>query len=213
MSVEGSELRGILGAMPRLVRRTGRLVIRPYRLSDYRRWAEGMRARSPARSRFDPGPAPPERTTREHFAAAVARNRARAKQDLHYVLGVFDQRSGEHLGAVDLFVLVRYSLQIANLGYWIHNQHWGRGYAREAAAAALDVALRDLRLHRVEAAMEPNHRASMAVARAIGMKRERLSKNYLFEDGRWIDLVVFAYTAEDHGIAHSRPTVRVNLEP
>lgn len=195
--------------MLRLSRTTRRLIVRPYRVSDYPRWRRALELRLPAQHRFDPGRPPPERTTRAIFREAVARFRDQARRDAVYVFGAFDKKTGAHVGAVDLYVVARGRLQIANLGYNVHNHLWGRGYAREAASAAIDMALRELGLHRVEAAMELGNRASMAVARALGMKRERVSRKYMFLGDRWVDLTVFALTAEDRGIDGVRPTIRV----
>ena len=51
----------------------------------------------------------------------------------------------------------------AELGYWIARDHWGRGYASEAARGALEVA-RLLGYRRIEAAISPQSRVGPRAA-------------------------------------------------
>ncbi len=54
------------------------------------------------------------------------------------------------------------------LGWLLGREHWGHGYAREAAAAALRHAFEDLRRERVISLIRPDNQRSIAVAEAIG---------------------------------------------
>jgi RimJ/RimL family protein N-acetyltransferase len=55
------------------------------------------------------------------------------------------------------------------IGYWLGEAFWGQGYASEAAAAMLDAAWKRLDLQRVEAGVQPDNLASLAVIRRLGM--------------------------------------------
>jgi ribosomal-protein-alanine N-acetyltransferase len=123
---------------------------------------------------------------------------------------VFDRKTGAHLGALDIFVVTRLSIQVANLGYAFHNQYWGKGYAKEAIVGVAQIAFRDLKLHRVEACMEPKNLASVGAARGAGMKHEGTRKRYLHDGKRWTDAEVFVLLSEDLGIK-MRPTVRSKM--
>jgi RimJ/RimL family protein N-acetyltransferase len=59
------------------------------------------------------------------------------------------------------------------LGYAFAREHWGRGYATEAARAALDYSFGVLRHRRVVAIIYPKNHASIGVAGKIGMAFER----------------------------------------
>ena len=89
--------------------------------------------------------------------------------------------------------------QNAYLGYWLGNIHWGRGYAREAVQATIDIGFEDLQLHRVEAGIAPKNKKSLILARALGLRREGLSRKRVFGNGHWQDLVLYALTSEDRG--------------
>ncbi len=56
------------------------------------------------------------------------------------------------------------------LGYWIARDHWGRGYATEAAAAVIDIARDTLRLPRLVAGHFIDNPASGRVLRKLGFR-------------------------------------------
>jgi len=56
------------------------------------------------------------------------------------------------------------------LGWLLAREHWGHGYAREAAAAALQHAFEGLQRERVISLIRPQNRRSIAVAEALGCR-------------------------------------------
>jgi RimJ/RimL family protein N-acetyltransferase len=54
------------------------------------------------------------------------------------------------------------------LGWLLARAHWGRGYAREAAAVALRHAFEVLQRERVISLIRPGNHRSVAVAEAVG---------------------------------------------
>jgi RimJ/RimL family protein N-acetyltransferase len=54
------------------------------------------------------------------------------------------------------------------LGYMFGREYWGHGFAREAAAAALRVAIDDLKKERVISLIRPQNTASIKLASALG---------------------------------------------
>jgi RimJ/RimL family protein N-acetyltransferase len=57
------------------------------------------------------------------------------------------------------------------LGYALAREAWGRGYAREGAAAALAFARRELARDTIISLIRPANRASIAVAEHFGARR------------------------------------------
>jgi ribosomal-protein-alanine N-acetyltransferase len=60
------------------------------------------------------------------------------------------------------------------LGWTLARGHWGRGYATEAAAAAMDLCFHGLGHQRLISLIRPGNLASMRVAERIGMTYERI---------------------------------------
>jgi [ribosomal protein S5]-alanine N-acetyltransferase len=56
------------------------------------------------------------------------------------------------------------------LGWLLAREHWGHGYAREAAAAALRHAFEVLQRERVISLIRPANTRSIAVAEALGQR-------------------------------------------
>jgi RimJ/RimL family protein N-acetyltransferase len=78
------------------------------------------------------------------------------------------------------------------IGFVLHPDYQGRGIAREAAAAMLDLAFGELGLHRVYGRTDARNAASAALMRRLGMRQEaHFIQNEMFK-GEWGDELVFA---------------------
>ncbi|NJR46889.1 MAG: GNAT family N-acetyltransferase [Hyellaceae cyanobacterium CSU_1_1] len=86
--------------------------------------------------------------------------------------GIFCQNSGQHLGNIDLSTIRREENYWANLGYSIHDPYKRRGFAKEAVKASLISGFQQLDYHRIEAAINLDNYASIALAKSVGMKQE-----------------------------------------
>jgi ribosomal-protein-alanine N-acetyltransferase len=101
------------------------------------------------------------------------------------------------LGFFNLSHITRGSLQSAYLGYAIGSVYAHQGYMREGIELVLLHAFAALRLHRIEANIQPGNQASIALARGAGFSREGFSPRYLKIGGRWRDHERWAVLAED----------------
>lgn len=115
---------------------------------------------------------------------------------------------GVLLGYFALSWIIRGLLQSAFLGYGAVAAHAGRGYMTEGMELVLRRAFTELRLHRVEANIQPGNTASIALARRCGFEREGCSPRYLKIGGRWRDHERWAITLEEWRgrRAHSNPS-------
>jgi ribosomal-protein-alanine N-acetyltransferase len=85
----------------------------------------------------------------------------------------------------------------AYLGYWGTHGYEGEGYMTEGMAGVLRHAFSRLKLHRVEANVQPGNTASIALLERAGFRREGFSPRYLKVAGRWRDHERWAITVED----------------
>ncbi len=113
------------------------------------------------------------------------------------------------VGFFNLSQIERGALQSAYLGYAAGKRYAGKGYMREAIRLVLMHAFLTMRLHRIEANIQPGNHASIALARGAGFQREGFSPRYLKISGRWRDHERWALLAEDW---RSRADVREMLE-
>ncbi|HEX3618639.1 MAG TPA: GNAT family protein [Solirubrobacteraceae bacterium] len=101
------------------------------------------------------------------------------------------------LGFFNVSQITRGSLQSAYLGYAAGERFAQQGYMREGIELVLQAAFLELRLHRLEANIQPGNAASIALARGAGFHREGFSPRYLKISGRWRDHERWALLADD----------------
>ena len=99
------------------------------------------------------------------------------------------------VGRIALSNVVRSAWGNATIGYCVGEPWNGRGYATAAVAGAAG-RVRDLGLHRVQAAVLPRTPRRPACWRGTASV-EGLAQRYLKIDGRWEDHVIFAITSEE----------------
>jgi ribosomal-protein-alanine N-acetyltransferase len=131
----------------------------------------------------------------ESFKKKVLHDRERGKNRTHYILGIFERRSGQLVGQLDLY-LFNDELKWTNLGYHIQNQFWGMGHAPEACRSLLKYAFKFLNIHRVEILMLAENIASLHVAEKLDMVFEGTRTNF-FPGERSGELHIFAMNAFD----------------
>ncbi len=195
--------------MAYLLRKTKNLIVRPLRLSDYKVWKEAFLKTPLQRNPWDREPKKSSDLTHAEFKN-ILRNLKRLRDtDTFFDFAVFEKSSGAYVGSVAVMDLLRSISQSAYLGYFLINRFWGKGYGKEASLAAIDIAFRDLKLHRIEAGIEPQNRRSIFTARSMGLRKEGLKKRAIFKRGKWVDLVMYSATCEEFGIKwRGIPTLR-----
>lgn len=129
----------------------------------------------------------------EQFAAFVKRSR-RVDTVCFLICRVED---GAITGSVTLSQIFRGGFQNAYLGYFVGASYVRRGYMTEALKLMLRYAFEKLKLHRLEANIQPANVASIALVKRAGFIREGFSRRYLKVCGRWRDHERWAILAED----------------
>ena len=130
-------------------------------------------------------------------AASFRRLLERDRADNFYALLLRRIEDGAIVGLYEFSEIVRGGFQNAYLGYWVGQPFAGQGYMREGMELALRFAFQDLRLHRVEANIQPANERSLNLARSAGFRREGFSPRYLKIGGRWRDHERWAMLADD----------------
>jgi [ribosomal protein S5]-alanine N-acetyltransferase len=101
------------------------------------------------------------------------------------------------VGAFHLDQIIFGNFRSAYMGYYVGAPYAGRGYMSVGIRLVLRHAFEGLKLHRVEANIQPDNAPSIALVRRAGFKREGYSPRYLKVGGRWRDHERWAITRED----------------
>ena len=108
------------------------------------------------------------------------------------------QKNGDAIvGSINLSQIFRGGFQSAYLGYQVGAPFAGQGYMTEALQLVLRYAFGKMKLHRLEANIQPNNAASIALVKRAGFTKEGYSQRYLKICGRWRDHERWAILAED----------------
>lgn len=110
---------------------------------------------------------------------------------------VRDKASGRIAGVVNLNEIVRGVFLSAYLGYYGMSGFNGRGLMTEGVGLVVSHAFGELGLHRLEANIQPDNRASRALAQHLGFQQEGYSPRYLKIGGEWRDHERWAILSED----------------
>jgi [ribosomal protein S5]-alanine N-acetyltransferase len=104
---------------------------------------------------------------------------------------------GRVMGSIALSQIFYGGFRSAYLGYQIGEEFSRQGYMTEAIQLILRFAFVNLKLHRLEANIQPENVASIALVKRAGFLKEGYSRRYLKINGRWRDHERWAILVED----------------
>ena len=92
------------------------------------------------------------------------------KNNLPAGYGIVVKGTDTIIGSVDF--PRRYEDDVLEIGYTLHPDYWGRGYVPEAASALIDLAFKELNLHKIELTCFGSNVQSQRVAEKLGFTLE-----------------------------------------
>jgi RimJ/RimL family protein N-acetyltransferase len=122
--------------------------------------------------------------TLEESRAIIERVKARWAEIGYSWWALMERDSGAFVGAATLQNLRREATPLPDLdcpleiGWRLHRDHWGRGYASEAARAIVDHAFEALGPDELLAVCDPDNQASWTVMERLGMQPLGLQRWY-----------------------------------
>ncbi len=111
-----------------------------------------------------------------------------ATQGREFAYGIYEGDS--FVGAIGLHTDPEH--RSATIGYWIDEEHEGRGLVTKASRALIEVAFRDLAMHRVWLTADPTNTRSCAVAERLGLRLEGIRREDTYTDGLFRDTALYA---------------------
>lgn len=155
---------------------------------DGRRFLALVRASKKLHGAWVSAPATPEA-----FRDYLARTR---KVDREAFL-VCRREDDEIVGVINISQIFHGSFRSAYLGFYAFAPHAGDGYMTEGLGLVLRHAFGPMKLHRLEANIQPANGPSIALVKRCGFRLEGFSPRYLMLGGRWRDHERWAILAEE----------------
>ena len=91
------------------------------------------------------------------------------------------------------------------IGWTLHPEAQGRGYATEGAREMLRLGFDELGLHRIVAEADPRNASSIRLMQRLGMRLEAEHREVEFIKGEWIGSIVFALLEDEWRAQQSGP--------
>jgi RimJ/RimL family protein N-acetyltransferase len=82
--------------------------------------------------------------------------------------------------------------RLPQIGFILHPDHWGRGYAREAVEAVIAAIFERLPIPEITADVDPRNRASLALLQRLGFEKTATARRTWFVGGEWCDSIYLA---------------------
>ena len=180
----------------------GPVVLRPYKRSDAKVWAEVRVANQSWLAPWEsspPGPWAEMNSTRAYaYVYADMKRAARRGDSMPFAVCLRETDGGERLvGHINLGNIVRRAFSSAYAGYWVDYRVAGRGVIPTALALAVDHAFGPGGLHRIEVNIRPENKPSRRVVEKLGFRAEAYHQRYMHIDGSWRDHLGYALTSEE----------------
>jgi ribosomal-protein-alanine N-acetyltransferase len=164
----------------------GRVTLRPATSGDEAEFLDLVHASARLHHPWMSLPANPE-----DFQAYIRRYEQRHEESLLICL----RSTGAVAGVANINSIIRGRFQCGSLSYAAFAPTAGNGYMTEGLGLVVRYAFEQLRLHRLEANIQPGNHASLNLVRRLGFRREGYSPEMLFIDGAWRDHERWAVTA------------------
>ncbi|MFI0357178.1 GNAT family N-acetyltransferase [Actinomadura sp. 9N407] len=107
---------------------------------------------------------------------------------------ICERGSGAIAGVVNINSIIRGRFQSGSIAYAAFAPSAGQGYMSEGLTLVVRYAFEQLRLHRLEAQIQPGNHASLKLVRRVGFRHEGDSPELLYIDGAWRDHERWAIT-------------------
>jgi RimJ/RimL family protein N-acetyltransferase len=167
--------------------KTKRLLIREFKPSDWKAIHEyGSDPRVVRYMIWGPNTIP---QTKAFLRKKIRQQKQNPRSDLD--LAVVEKATGLLVGSIGL-VVKSPDRQEGVMGYILRRDRWSKGYMTEAAKTIFHWGFRRLKLRRIFATCNVKNKASARVMVKVGMRREALFRENVFEKGRWRDTFLYA---------------------
>jgi [ribosomal protein S5]-alanine N-acetyltransferase len=110
--------------------------------------------------------------------------------------GIIEKQSNSFIGYFGFWRMIPEHCR-AEIGYALKREYWGKGYMYETINKIVRFGFEEMKLHSIEANVNPANEKSKKVLERVGFKKEAyFRENYLF-DGKFLDSVIYSLLEKD----------------
>jgi len=117
-------------------------------------------------------------------------------QKMLFQWGIALKESDRIIGTTTLFHLDTKNRR-AEIGYALDRRFWGKGYVNEALNSLFKYAFENLKMHRIEADVDPRNSASVKVLERLGFQKEGLLRERWHVGGEIQDALFYGLLEKD----------------
>ncbi|MGH3446579.1 MAG: GNAT family N-acetyltransferase [Nocardioidaceae bacterium] len=170
---------------------TERLTLRPHRDDDLQAMLTYYADPDVARYLLE------EPWTQEYAEAQLTKRIARQHIGApDQALALVVERDGAVIGDVAMWPADK-TLSVAELGWVIHPDAGGKGFATEAVLAVIGLAFGHYGMHRVKAQLDARNTPSARMCERLGMTKEAHLRQDWWSKGEWTDTAVYGLLAAE----------------
>jgi ribosomal-protein-alanine N-acetyltransferase len=118
------------------------------------------------------------------------------KSGEHYTFAIRLHTDPAFIGGIGLVVNRRYNR--AEIGYWMAEPFWNRGYVTEASKAVIQFGFEQLGLHKINCRHFASNAGSKKVILKSGFQQEGLLRDEVFKHGLHHDILVYSILRSEY---------------
>lgn len=113
-----------------------------------------------------------------------------------FTFGIYALGTDHLIGHIALYSVKRLPYSSGFVGYAMDEAYVGKGIVTEAVELIVNFAFEEVGLHRIEAYVAPENKASIRVLEKVGFLQEGLLRKLLYINGKWVDHYMYAILEE-----------------
>lgn len=164
------------------------------RSPEYRDWEKWSYTRRENMSHLKPWEPtwPSNDLERNSFLRRIKVYEKLISNDEAYPFLIFDIKTEELIGELNINNVQRGVLQSCSIGYWISRDKIGLGFMSESINLVKNFIFNELNLHRIEAACLESNVSSLNVLKNNDFHFEGIARKYLKINGKWQNHLIYS---------------------
>ena len=168
-----------------------RVYLRSPEYRDWEKWSDTRRENISHLKPWEPT-WPSNDLERNSFLRRIKVYEKLISNDEAYPFLIFDIKTEELIGELNINNVQRGVLQSCSIGYWISKDKIGLGFMSESINLIKNFIFNVLHLHRIEAACLESNVSSLNVLKNNDFHFEGIARKYLKINGKWQDHLIYS---------------------